>query len=336
MRTRLQSLFEGLVPPHRENSEKPLYAVAPLPGYETYFVGRDPEGHACLLVATRVHRRRMLAPVRLENLDAQFELHCHLRREGKTESTGTFSVILCRSSESETIRYFLSVCDAILEMLGEAPSQQELVSAIHRLAAIFQKLQKAPTCPVSGLFAELYLTYRSANPSRVLAAWRLDQNARFDFSEGDVRLDVKGTVGRLRAHIFSYEQCNPPSGTIAVVASLFVERSPVGIPLRSLMTGIEERIGTGTDLVLKLYDVVTTTLGTSLNEGLAAMFDMKLAESSLKVYNLEQVPGIRGPLPLGVSDVRFRSDLSGLSPLDVSSLVEKNPGFHSLLVAQNE
>jgi len=37
---------------------------------------------------------------------------------------------------------------------------------------------------------------RSGNAVRAINAWRLDDLARFDFSEGDVRLDVKATSGR--------------------------------------------------------------------------------------------------------------------------------------------
>src|SRR5207302_791122 len=127
--------------------------------------------------------------------------------------------------------------------------------------------------------------------------------ARFDFSDGDVRLDVKATSGRLRTHTFSYEQCNPPPGTIAVVASLLIEQAAGGMPLQTIIDEIGTRIAAHPDLLLKLHEVAAGTLGASLNEALALRFDIKLAQSSLRFFSLEAVPAIRGPLPAGISDV---------------------------------
>jgi hypothetical protein len=159
----------------------------------------------------------------------------------------------------------------------------------------------------------------------------VDETARFDFADGNVRIDVKATAGRLRAHTFSYEQCNPPPGTIAIVASVFTERSPDGISLRNLIREIETRIAAHPDLILKLHEVLTTTLGASLTEALGMMFDPNLANSSLRFYSLREIPALRGPLPVGVSDVHFRSDISGLPPLSVHSLIEQDEAFKSLL-----
>ena len=81
-------------------------------------------------------------------------------------------------------------------------------------------------------------------------------------------MDVKTTNGRIRAHSFSYEQCNPPPGTIAVAASLFVERAAGGVSLRELVLEVERLAGSSTELVLKLHDIVTGTLGNALPEAL--------------------------------------------------------------------
>ena len=197
-------------------------------------------------------------------------------------------------------------------------------------------MHKPPTRPVKGLFGELFLIWDSGNPVKALSAWRMDDTARFDFADGDIRLDVKATGGRVRTHTFSYEQCSPPPDTIAVVASLFVERSPGGITLRSLIGQIETRISVNTDLVFKLHEIVAATLGASLDGSLALAFDMKLAASSLCFFNLSEVPAIREPLPTGVSDVHFRSDLSALVPLSIQYLIDKDPIFWDLLPRANE
>jgi len=85
------------------------------------------------------------------------------------------------------------------------------------------------------------------------------------------------------------------------------------------------------DLVLKLHEVVTGTLGASLSEALRVTFDEKLAASSLRFFDLNDVPAIRGSLPDGVSEVHFRSDLSAMPSLSVHALVDRDPMFWDLL-----
>ncbi|MHB1418191.1 MAG: PD-(D/E)XK motif protein [Bacillota bacterium] len=328
---RLDVLFETITPPTGGNPDKLLYAVIPVPGFESYFIGKDQESHACLLVATFGFAGNTQPPIRLENLDVQFELRCHLRKDQEPECEGRFTIIRCRSIDKEITRYFLSVCEPVMRMVGDQPAQRAVATAIIKLASIFQKMQNPPARPANGLFGELYMIWRSSNPIRTLTAWRMDETARFDFAEGDIRIDVKSTAGRVRAHTFSFEQCNPPAGTIAVVASLFVERSPGGVALRSLIKQIESRISAHAELLLKLHEVVASTLGVSLNESLGIKFDLKLAGSTLYFFDLSEVPAIRGPLPVGISDVHFRSDLSLLLPLSIGSLINRDYGFLYLL-----
>ena len=336
MPPRLVEIFEGICPPPAEPLDKPHYAVMPVPGHSTYFVGKDRESLACLLVLTRYQTGRLYPPIRLANLDAQFELRCHLMLVGEPAREGHFTVIRCRDCDGEMTRYFLSICETILRMLGDQPTRAQLSTAVIRLAAIFQRVRQTPARPLNGLFGELYLILRSGNVVRTLAAWRSDANARFDFSLGDVRLEVKATGGRVRLHTFSYDQCNPPSGTVAVVASLHAEKTAGGESLRSVISQLEARVSAHADLVLKLHETVAATLGTSLKNGLSRRFDMRLAESSLRFFAIENVPAIRGPLPAGVSDVRFRSDLSNLTHVSIRLLIDRDPAFWDLLPIGDE
>lgn len=327
----LESIFNSVAVPLPEGVDNPVYAVLQISGYENYFIGKDRDGHACLLIATSKIGRQLGSPIRLENLDVQFDLRCHLKHGKDAESAGIFTVVRCRSVDKEIVRYFLSVCDTIIGILGDWPKQREIAAAVHRLAAIFQKLQKTPTRSINGLFGELYLISRSESPTRAMMAWRVDESARFDFADGDLRMDVKTTSGRLRAHTFSYDQCSPPPGIFAVVASLFVEHSPGGFTLRSLIGAIESSIAAHPDLIFKLHEVVAATLGAEFGEAMGIAFDIKLTDSSLHFYNLHEIPAIREPLPNGVSDVHFRSDLSALTALSPEELIEKNPAFGGLL-----
>lgn len=332
----LADIFAAVPELAAPDPNRPLYAVLPVPGFDSYYVGKDREGLACLLVETADRLARLQPPIRLESLDVQFELRCHLRKDREPEREGTFTVIRCRSPDRETIRYFLSVCEIILRLGGDRPAARDIAGAINRLAAIFQKMQSPAARSVNGLFGELYMLWRSANPVRAVTAWRSDDTARFDFSDGDIRIDVKSASGRLRVHNFSYEQCNPPPGTVAVVASLLVERASGGVALRSIIDEIVASIAAHPDLVLKLHEVIAATLGTGLAEALSARFDIKLADSSLRFFAVADVPGIRGAIPAGVSDVHFRSDLSAVPPVSPRALIDLDPLFWDLLPRIND
>ena len=326
----LEILFGSITAPTTDQT-KPHYAVLPVANYESYFVGKDRESCACLLITTTDHLAQRQLNIRLKSIDVQFDLFCHLKRGLEPAVEGRFTVIRCRSRERETIRYFLSVCYTVVCMLGDRPSRSAIASAVHRLAALFQKTLKPPTRTVYGLFGELYLISRSTSPLRTLTAWRADNTARFDFIDGEVRLDVKATSGRIRSHVFSYEQCSPPPGTIAVVASMFVESVSGGVTLQRLVDSIAADVASDPDLVLKLHEVIATTLGTSLNGAMALAFDLKLTESSLRIFGLSDVPAIRGEIPVGVSNVHFRSDLSALNDVPFQALIMLDPTFGDLL-----
>ena len=306
----LDAAFASIAPPEADHAS-PFYAVTPVTGFVSYLVGKDETSRACLLVATGENVGEVQPAIRLETLDVQFDLRCKLTKSGEARE-GVFTVIRCRALDRETIRYFLSVCQTITTMLGDRPRRSHVASAVNRLIAIFRCAQSAPARTVNGLFGELFVISRSRDALKTVAGWRIDEAARFDFASGDVRLDVKACAGRLRTHVFSFEQCNPPPGTVAVVASLFAERLSRGVSLQSLIERIEDRLRGNAELVLKLREVVVSTLGNSLSEGLTAAFDLNLAGSSLRFFLASEVPAIRGVLPSGVGDVHFTSDLSAL------------------------
>lgn len=317
----LGPLFEGLPVPSADHL---VYSVAHIPGYPAYFIGKDNNASACLLIAILDGHARRHAPIRLESLEAMFDVPSVVKQAGQV-SKGTFTVVRCRSLEAEIVRYFFSVAETLLRILGPNPSRAAVSDAITRLAHIFQRLQSPATRSVNGLFGELFLIRQSRNPFHVLAAWRPKDTSRFDFNTGDVRVDVKTAAGRQRVHTFSFDQCNPPAGTTAVAASLFVEQASGGLLLRDLIREIETAIATNTDLVLKLHDTVAETLGRSLQDALSFRFDHRLAATSLQFYDLRSIPALRGEPPAGVSDIHFRSDLSNVTTVDIRRMVERQP-----------
>jgi hypothetical protein len=148
---------------------------------------------------------------------------------------------------------------------------------------------------------------------------------RFDISTGDLRIDVKASGDRLRFHHLSAEQCQPPEGTVGLLASVFIEGSGGGQSLRELVTAIEAALAGDDNQILKVQETIAETLGDSLPSAMGARFDDRLALSSIRFFDLAQVPAIRNGVPPEVSGVHFRSDLSrtgALSYRDVLAMSE--------------
>lgn len=254
-------------------------------------------------------------PVRLGGLDAQYALKCQVR-VGKSDETRVLSVVTSTNGSAHDERYFLHVMSALLDLVGPTPSLDDLAHAITELAGIFQRLSSPSRESVTGLAGELVLIAVASDPVAAAAAWRTDPDDRYDFSADRLRLEVKSTATRKRVHSFSYEQSDVPAGCQGVVASLFIERSAGGTTLEDLILIIASRLVSSPATIFRVEQVLASTLGSSLPEALSFAFDMELARSELAFFDLREIPAIRS-LPPSVSQVRFASDLSTTSKLDI-------------------
>jgi hypothetical protein len=246
----------------------------------------------------------------------------------------TLTAISCSSGDPEIQMYFAHVCETLLRIVGAHPSLRDLVEAVQRLMDLFQKLSRPSSRSVTGLFGELLIIHASASPAAAVQAWRSTADDRFDFSVDDLRLEVKASSTRKRAHDFSLEQCTPLAGATGILISLFAETSGGGLSLLELVQRIEHQLDSDLDLIMKLQETVADALGTAATAAFPMRFDERLARTSLHVYDLWSVPAIRTGIPPEVSQVRFRSDLSHMPTASVASLIARCPRARLLLPAR--
>ena len=313
----------ALVEPLSGDSAEGSFRVIAIPGYARHYVGRNAAGQPCFLLGSE--RGAFQAPVRLALLEARFgNLHrIHPVDGGEREEL--LSVITCTSHETQAQAYFLHVCETILRIVGPNPQLYAIVQVVQRLVEIFRRLTRPASRSLNGLVGELFLIAASRDVGASVAAWRSTDIDRFDFSTGNVRLDVKASAERSRIHHLSAEQCQPPAGTVGLLASLFIESSGGGQSLRELVVAIEAALAGNDNLILKVQETIAETLGEALPTAMGARFDDRLALASLRFYDLATVPAIRDGVPPEVSGVHFRSDLSRtgqLNETDVQAMSE--------------
>jgi hypothetical protein len=92
-----------------------------------------------------------------------------------------------------------------------------------------------------------------------------------------------------------------------------------GQSLEEVLVEITSRLGDDQRAHLKLQTTVGSSLGSTLLGALSMRFDETLARSTLSFFDITTIPAIRSNIP-GVTDIRFRSNLSGLSPVPLDAL----------------
>jgi hypothetical protein len=91
--------------------------------------------------------------------------------------------------------------------------------------------------------------------------------------------------------------------------SVSVEPAGGGQSLSRLLDSIEQKLS-GVNRVMRLREVAAESLGSGLLEALEWKFDRELALGSAGLYDMADIPRLTEEPPVGVTRIRFVSDLS--------------------------
>ena len=289
-------------------------------GESEHRIAKDQYGRPVLLLHVSSPQPRVSA-IHLRNLHVEHGVRCRI-----SLSTGIvddrFSLIHCQSHAIPVQTCFLDLAELILASLPEAPTPIDVSSGVQRMAALFLAIERPPTRAAQGLWGELFLIAQSSNPTRLAEAWHADGFERFDFATDAIRLDVKTSADRSRAHHFTLHQAYPPQGVTGLVASLFVEPSTGSLSLGDLWQQVRDAVSESDVLRLKIDEVCLQTLGTTWEDARSLAYDARLAAESLRIFDLAHIPKPPRNMPNEVTDVRFCSDLSSVAPVTRDSATD--------------
>ncbi|HWK38440.1 MAG TPA: PD-(D/E)XK motif protein [Hyphomicrobium sp.] len=328
MKSELEGELEALdaAEVHLEDGQ---FAVRELARWPGHYVGRTHDGAPSILLSSKDHGVK--APLRLSGLDVNYSLPCRLRLGDGPSVDKMLTTVRCSSVDPGVRRYFVHLMEALLVSVGVMPSLAQIADAMHSIVAILQHLSSTARKSVAGCFGELMVIEMSADAAAAIGAWRDATDDQFDFSMGEARLDVKASGNRSRMHHFSFGQCSLPPERLGVLVSLFVESCGGGTTMLQLVQRIEQKISGYPNLALKLRRVLAETLGRDAPSALIAEFDERLARSSVRLYNLAHIPAVRPPIPVGVDQVQFRSDVSQTATAPREALIDTCPLLELLL-----
>jgi hypothetical protein len=314
----LFKLFEALVLPLDKPSPRNFSAIG-IPGFEGHRIAKDANGSPCLLLKQATFTTGS-APILLENLSASYGIPCAITHPDGRKEEATFTIVKCSSSDPSLFPHFLRILSPVIATLGSGPSSAAVRNAILGLVELFRALTAPARKSIQGLWAELFLMAKASDPAAVVAAWHGMPSEHIDFVGDRQRVEVKSSSTRQRIHYFSLLQVTPPGETKVVVASMFVERAGGGLSLGDLYDQIRSQLIGDPPSLVRFDATFYSTLGANWLDAMDEAFDADLATESLGFFDVSEVPRIAGPIPEGVGDVRFTSDLSRATPIPMDSM----------------
>jgi hypothetical protein len=307
----LDERFAGIPAPPLENGA--LNAEL-LPGSTVHRIAKDYEGRPCFVVSAKPDGRPP-APVDLQNLFFRPSIRCRIQEAGGPSTEGVFTLIAYTGKEAPVQSLFLRVMSDLLEGIGDECLCSEVSRRFDALVSLFSALTKPQRKAVQGLWAEMLIVSMASDPIALVRAWHSEPSDRYDFNYGHERLEVKSAYGSVRKHHFSLLQLTPPAGTVAVLASILIQRSGAGTTVQALWDRIRCLVSSDRDAVQHVDQVVADSLGAGLVAALDVAFDEEAASESLAFVRIADVPRIAAALHFAISEVHFAVDLSS-TPLE--------------------
>lgn len=244
-------------------------------------------------------------------ISVQFNVTCSVKIDLK-ELQGNFCIIEFTESSLELYEIFIKCISSATESLPLITNTKELESFILGLGELFRTLNSPSGKEISGLWAELFIIFISTNTANALKFWHNDPYDKFDFSNNEMRLEVKSTVRGIREHEFSLDQLVTHVNGSGFVASFLLKNTALGYGVFELATKIEEKVKDNPLLKQKLWENVIKALGADFSEKLDRHFDVEFARNDLVFYSMDEIPKPDNPNDDRVTALRFMSNLSNV------------------------
>jgi hypothetical protein len=314
-----------------------LFAELPLPsGAATAFVARQIDGTDLRLARGRTGAPALLLPtavsgpgIRLSNLTFMPKIACDVSQEGGSKAKQEIGVLECVSDDPELHRYFLQLIVTFVEAYRAKDSEAEAIeAALRHIAELFRALQLPAKTTIQGLWCELFVLANAANKVAVCEAWHGVPRDLYDFAERDQRLEVKSSSTGTRAHRFSLEQLSPPPGLKVIVASFVLSPAGTGLSVFDLWRSIDA----GLPMALRRHveKQMTAALGSEWRNASRVAFDPDDAGKSMRFYRACDIPRVDRAVPIGVSEVRFVSDLKRVPAISATRVRAEGALFDAI------
>ena len=296
------------------------FTVAPVPGNQDVLLGVDTTGHPVLFVLAEAGA--VEPPLRTDKVSLHIGQSYSLASIDDSPRIELLHALRCETADLPDVETFLLLAEAFLVRQEAGGADRHTLTSFFRSMVRLFAVTPAKDLQAErrGLWGELFMMSRVRGFRFWAPFWHSEVTRRFDFSCGRNRVEVKITTRPERTHHFSHRQIYAIEGEEIVVASILAAEDDSGLSLRQL---IEDCRGAllGTPDYLKLEKAVRRAGMESSTEP-GPVIGAAEAEESLAWFRSRDVPHFRVPEPPGVTETRYRVDLSTAPRLTTVELDE--------------
>jgi len=314
----LKEIYDNLPLPKGNNSHS--YSAKAIKGFENHRIGKNYLNNPSLLIfISEQDKDFYVANQNLFNLKVSHNLKCEVLLENKT-IYNNFSVVTYTGQDSDIKDLFLKTSQILIQSLGHNPSNKKIKFIVGKFIELFKSLKEVPKKSLQGLWAELFVIEQSKSPEKMIAGWHSIPEERFDFSFGNLRLEVKSANSEIRKHFFSSTQLNPIGDIRIVIASILVNRNVGGVSIKEIIEKLNIKLSSYPRQKEKLHLMVYSVIGTDIDKINEVRFDYSLAKETYKLYNSTEIPKIENiSIPKEVANVKFVSNLINSRSLETTT-----------------
>lgn len=297
----LAEAFADLRPPRVDGKDSEFVVTEVAPGM---LVGRGSESRVAILFVSGHDVQQPNERILLSSLSASRRQRVRLSSGGRDWETVATVLILLDPSLHDP---FVSFSEGLLRAF-RGRGLSVVWPLIVGMTRVFQARSLPASQSLTGLIGEVLFVYACSNRNAAIEAWASEASSRFDFVQGDLRLDVKTTRGRIRRHHLRLEQARPAGAVDPIFISFCVDFG-VGRTLRSIIDEIRESEGLHSDNEFKLEEKLAHAGGRDSDVYEGTRIDVTAALASARVYQGRDVPKVT-EFMAGVSEINFVSDFS--------------------------
>lgn len=297
------------------------FAIATLPTIKNHKLGISLSGQPMFFIKCDERTKAKSLDTNLEFISVQFNRQCQLiNNKGKIEE-GIYTIISLKSDSDYLQEYFLKIVFVLVKNLTEKPLLKDLKIEIEKLINLFTKFSKPALKTIQGLWAELLIIEQSKNPDYLIKSWHNSTSDKYDFNDGNDKIEVKSTTKSRRIHNFSLEQLIPNTKSKLIVTSILTIET--GTSVFDLVQLIESRI-IDQNLIYRINEIVASTLGKDFEKSFDIYFDYKFSEDSILHYESVDIPTISiSSIPTNILNVRFDCDLTDVKTANKTRIKSK-------------
>lgn len=311
MRYSIYKIFADLQ--KKKPINKGYFLANSLPFTQKHKIGISPEGFPLFFI--ECNDIAQTADINLEFISVLFHRPCRLS-ENNIQSENIYTIISLKTENIDFQQYFFEVVCIVLEQLPKNPSHKQLKTEIQKLIELFSCFNRPPRQTIQGLWAELFVIEQAKHPEYLIQSWHASPEDKFDFNDGQDKLEVKSTTNIRRVHRFSLEQLNPNANSNLLIASIFAIQTGRGKNIFDLIDSICKRVQ-NIQLQFRLNEIVSLTLGSDLDKAFDSYFDYQQAYDTLKLFDFREIPVISNySIPKEISNIHFDCDLSDIIDLN--------------------